>query len=252
VRLSSFLRKKLWERGSRVEKALAKDFARLFGYKFKNESYLLSALTHRSYARVQENAESYERLEYLGDAVLGMLVSEYLFKSHPEYEEGDLTKTKALLVNEATLSTVGKDSGLSSLVLLSGEEEKSGGRTRNSIISDTVEAVIGAIYLDSGLRAAREFVGKFILSRKEEFLADEAHQNYKGELLEFLQGRGDAAPCYEVISEEGPDHDKTFQIAVRAGGKIAGVGVGQSKKEAEQRAAAAALESLKKRDIRSR
>ncbi len=201
--------------GNQTGDILTNTFARSFGYRFKNHDYLLEALTHRSYAKTVNNSTlSYERMEYLGDAILGAIVSEYLYNSHPDYNEGDLTKTKAFLVNEMALSTVGRDCGLNSLILISAEEEKSGGRNRNSMISDAVEAVIGAIYLDSGLNAAREFVYKNIISRKEEFLADASQRNYKGELLEYLQGRGEPAPHYEVLSETGPDHDKTFKIAV--------------------------------------
>jgi len=232
--------------GDRAGEALADTFCHILGYRFKNHKYLSEALTHRSYARTLGNsAQSYERLEYLGDSILGAIVSEYLYNSHPDYDEGDLTKTKAFLVNEMALSIVCRDSGLNNLIFVSGEEEKSGGRNRNSMISDVLEAVIGAIYLDGGWNEAREFVYKIIISRKEEFLADSSQRNYKGELLEYLQGRGEPAPYYEVISEEGPDHDKTFKIAARTGGKITGIGIGQSKKEAEQRAAAVSLGNLK-------
>jgi len=225
---------------------LADTFDKGLGYRFKNSKYLLEALTHRSFARASNNSsQSYERLEFLGDAILGAIVSEYLHDAHPDYDEGNLTKTKAFLVNELALSTVGRDCGLNNLIRISAEEEKSGGRNRNSMISDAVEAVIGAIYIDGGFGAAREFVHRLIISREDDFLADASQRNYKGELLEYLQARGEGAPYYEVLSEEGPDHDKTFQIAVRAGGKITGVGTGQSKKEAEQKAAAAALAEIK-------
>ena len=228
---------------------LAEEFYLKLGYLFRDPSFLLQALTHRSHSRTVDNsADSNERLEYLGDSILGMVISEYLYHAYPDYKEGDLTKTKALLVNETALSTVGKESGLNTLILLSAEEEKSGGRNRNSIISDALEAVIGAIYLDSGLNAARDFIYRVILSRKEDILSDANQHNYKGELLEYLQARGESAPHYEVLSEEGPDHEKIFRIAVHAGGKITGIGMGQSKKEAEQRAAAESLNYLKRNE----
>lgn len=218
-----------------------------FGYLFQNRALLIQALSHRSHSRNLSNAvESNERLEFLGDSILGMIVSEYLYMNFPDFDEGDLTKTKSLLVNEAALSMIGREAGLQDLILLSPEEEKSGGRMRSSIISDAVESVIGAVYLDGGLNAARMVVQKMIISRMDQIVADSNHRNYKGELLEYLQARGEAVPFYEVISESGPDHDKIFKIAVHTCGKVTGTGEGQSKKEAEQRAAAASLEYLKK------
>ncbi|SYZ72390.1 Ribonuclease 3 [Candidatus Zixiibacteriota bacterium] len=231
------------------DEKLADEFYQSMGYLFRDGAYLVKALTHRSLSRSGENSlPSNERLEFLGDAILGMLISQYLFETRPEFDEGDLTKTKALLVNEVALSMVGKECGLNNLIRLSPEEEKSGGRSRNSIISDAVEAVIGAIYLDGGLKAAQDFVRRMIISRTEEIMSLANQRNYKGELLEYLQARGQGAPFYEVIAEEGPDHDKTFKVAVHTNGEITGSGSGASKKEAEQKAAATSLEYLLKKD----
>jgi ribonuclease-3 len=177
-----------------------------------------------------------------------VIIAEHLYKTNPDYNEGDLTKTKALLVNESTLSKVGQESGLNEMILLSPEEEKCGGRFRPSIISDAVEAVIGAIYLDGGISQAWEFISHLIIERADEIFADSTQQNYKGELLEYLQRLGQPPPYYEVVSEEGPDHDKTFNVAVRAGSRIDGMGSGPSKKEAEQRAAEQALEKINLKD----
>jgi ribonuclease-3 len=249
VGLLDFLKRNVADSSKKAATELAESFYLKLGYLFRDPSFLLHALTHRSHSRTADNsADSNERLEYLGDSVLGMIISEYLFQTYPEYKEGDLTKAKALLVNEGALSMVGKESGLNTLILLSAEEEKSGGRNRNSIISDALEAVIGAIYLDSGLNAARDFIYRIILSRKDDILSDANQHNYKGELLEYLQARGEAAPHYEVLSEEGPDHEKIFRIAVHAGGKITGIGIGQSKKEAEQKAAAESLIDFKRNE----
>jgi ribonuclease-3 len=225
--------------------ALADDFEEKFGYRFNNIDYLIEALTHRSYVYVNSKVTtSSERLEFLGDSILGLVVSEYLFNTYPDYHEGDLTKTKALLVNEVTLAMAGRKSRLSSMVLMSQEEEKSGGRRRNSIISDAMEAVIGALYLDGGIKASRDFIYLTIISRAEDVFTDSNQINYKGELLEYMQRLGEPPPYYEVISEEGPDHHKTFNVVVKAYGKIYGQGSGYSKKEAEQKAASQALETL--------
>lgn len=207
-------------------------------------------MTHRSYVRINsDDIPSNERLEFLGDSVLGLLIADYLFKTYPDYSEGDLTKTKAMLVNETTLSMVGRETGLNNFIYLSEDEEKSGGRERNSIVSDAMEAVIGAIYLDGGLMPARSFIRRTILSYIGDVMADAEQYNYKGELLEYLQARGNRTPHYEVISESGPDHEKTFKVAVRTNGVITGTGSGLSKKEAEQRAAARALKELRKQEM---
>jgi ribonuclease-3 len=249
VRLFKIFKKISSRSVSKANRRLATDFHKKFNYKFNNVELLLEALTHRSYIYYNNGIErSSERLEFLGDSVLGLIIAEYMFKSHPDYEEGDLTKYKALLVNETTLSLVAQDSGLNDLVFLSPEEEKSGGRTRSSIVSDSVEAVIGAIYLDGSLKEARKFIYNTIVPHAAEIFADRNQRNYKGELLEYLQHRGQPPPFYDVISEEGPDHDKVFNVAVTAFGKVAGSGSGSSKKEAEQKAAAAALINLNKKE----
>jgi ribonuclease-3 len=228
---------------------LIENFHRSFGYRFHNGSLLVEAMTHRSYVRINsDNIPSNERLEFLGDSVLGLLVADYLYKINPDYSEGDLTKAKAMLVNETTLSMVGRETGLNKFIYLSEDEEKSGGRERNSIVSDAMEAVIGAIYLDGGLMPARSFIRQTVLSYMGDVLADTDLYNYKGELLEYLQARGNRTPHYEIISETGPDHEKTFKVAVRTNGTITGTGTGLSKKEAEQRAAAKALKELKKQE----
>ncbi|MBN2225877.1 MAG: ribonuclease III [candidate division Zixibacteria bacterium] len=224
---------------------MIQDFQTKLGYRFKNESFLLEALTHRSYVRtVDHNTRSNERLEFLGDSVLGMVIAEHLLLSNPKFDEGDLTKCKALLVNEAALAGVAMESGLNRFILLSPDEERTGGRERNSIMSDAVEAVIGAIFLDGGLNPARDFIRRILIIRENEILNDVSQRNFKGELLEYLQARGGGPPHYEVLSEEGPDHNKTFTIAVYTNGEMTGTGTGSTKKEAEQQAAAVALERL--------
>ncbi len=236
--------KKIFSRGKnpfgKIESAL--------GYFFQNKDLLKKALSHRSSV---ENAPSNERLEYLGDAVLGLVVSEFLFKRFLDLNEGDLTKMKALLVNEAVLSKVAGDLGLGQFIYLSKEEEKSGGRNKPSIIADAAEAVLGAIYLDGGLPAAQKAVHGIFLRDFESFLNDEATYNYKGELLEIMQGTGQGTPRYEVLREIGPDHEKLFVISVSVDGTILGKGEGSTKKEAEQKAAKMALEGLMDKKRRS-
>lgn len=217
--------------------------SRLVGYRFKDQRLLLIGLCHRSFMRtLEKGSDSYERLEFLGDSVLGLVISEQLYRDRPGETEGNLTKTKAMLVNETTLAQVGREIGLNAFIRLSADEDKSGGRDRNSIIADAFEAVIGAIYLDGGIDPARAFILKEIYGRRDSIISDLAQRNYKGELLELVQSKGDGVPKYDVISEAGPDHDKTFHVIVTVAGEKVGDGTGQSKKEAEQRAAATALE----------
>jgi len=246
VAFTNFLRRLFSDHKSDSGKKLTEQFFQKLKYRFRNSALLEEALTHRSFVRSNgDNIPSNERLEYLGDSVLGLLVAEFLFKKYPDDAEGDLTKMKAMLVNEITLSKSGQNCGLNELILLSDDEENSGGRQRNSIVSDAMEATIGAIYLDGGLEAARIFITKTILSNIRDVLADTDQYNYKGDLLELLQGRGEKTPYYEVIAEKGPDHSKTFEVIVHTAGEITGSGSGPSKKEAEQKAAAEALAKFK-------
>ncbi|PWB69376.1 ribonuclease III [candidate division GN15 bacterium] len=221
------------------------DLQDLMGYHFRDDGLLILGLTHRSHARsTGQDQPSNERLEFLGDSVLGLVISDQLYKDHPEELEGNLTKTKAMLVNETTLSTIARELGINAFVRLSPEEERSGGKERASIVSDAFESIIGAVYLDGGLDAARDVVLRLIYTRKGRIVTDSAQRNYKGDLLELMQARGDTIPRYDVIQEEGPDHEKTFHVVVSIGGQKIGEGVGLSKKEAEQKAACRALEQL--------
>jgi len=216
------------------------------GYGFRNLELLDRALTHRSYIHTpeNENLRANERLEFLGDSVLGMVTSRFLFENFPDKNEGDLTKLKSTLVSEANLSRIAKSVSLGKYLNLSGEEEKSGGRERNSIISDAYEAVIGAVFLDGGLAPAEKMVRNQILKKYLEITTDQALYNYKGELLEYMQALGLGLPKYNVLQEKGPDHQKRFIIAVSVKGKKIGEGMGKNKKEAEQKAARMALENI--------
>jgi ribonuclease-3 len=216
------------------------------GYRFADTDLLERALTHRSYIHSPETEglRANERLEFLGDSVLGMVTSRFLFERFPEKSEGDLTKLKSTLVSEANLSRMAKRIALGSFLNLSEDEEKSGGRERDSIVSDAYEAVIGAVFLDGGLAPAQAMIENHILKRHVEITADQTLHNYKGELLEYLQALGLGLPRYEVMEEKGPDHHKRFTIAVSVKGRNVGQGVGKNKKEAEQKAARMALESM--------
>jgi ribonuclease-3 len=207
------------------------------GYNIRPD-LLRQALTHRS----AENAgEDNERLEFLGDAVLELIVSEYLYRNHPEFSEGQLTKARVHGVSEPTLAEVAKRIGLGNHIIMSRGEEASGGRERPSILSDAFEAVVGAIYLDLGLSEAR----RFVLQHLEEAIANPEIRDYKSLLQEITQERLKVTPRYTIIHESGPAHNKLFVARVEINGIEAGQGVGKSKKEAEQSAARSALEGLK-------
>lgn len=242
----------VWKRENLDEAPLAA-VERLFGYAFRERSLLATALTHRSSTKGQTEQRnggaaaretSYERLEFLGDAVLGLLISEYLYHQYPDQDEGELTKLKAALVNEVSLSRVARAIGLGNHLFLSSEGDKSGTRQRSSVLADAYEAVVGAIYVDGGLAPVRRVIARQMLSLLDDLLYDISHFNFKGELLEFLQARALGMPRYQVVSERGPDHAKEFTIAVSVQGETLGTGTGSTKKEAEQKAAAAALEKL--------
>jgi ribonuclease-3 len=215
-------------------------------YRFANRDFLLEAVTHRSYARGVRNDEvdSYERMEFLGDSVLGLVVTAHLYRRYRGQREGNLTKIKATLVNERSLSQVARQLGLGEFILLSPEEEQGGGRHRKSILADACEALFGAVYLDSGMKEASKLVHRLILSQMDRFLADRSQINYKGELLEHYQSMGKGMPRYEMTSEVGSDHDKVFAVQVKLEGVVIGRGQGKSKKAAEQEAARAALDHL--------
>lgn len=221
------------------------ELEKLIGYRFHDRELLRLSLTHRSIARAADQAmPSNERLEFLGDSVLGLVIAHQLFRRHPDLSEGDLTKQKAMLVNETTLSSVAIEIGLNQYIFVSAEEAKSGGLERPSIVSDAFESLIGAVFLDGGFAAARRLVLGTIYSRKASILADDSQRNYKGDFLEMMQARAIGMPRYEIVSETGPDHDKTFNVIVTVAGEEVGEGTGSSKKEAEQKAAAQAIRRM--------
>ena len=216
------------------------DLLRNLGTRFENPGHLRAALVHRSYVAEHHDAEHNERMEFLGDAVLQMVVTVYLFEHHPELAEGEMAKVRAGLVNGIELADVAREIELGEHLVLSRGELASGGQHKESILADAMEAVIAAIYLDQGFEGARRFILERWAGRIEARVAAPGKRDYKTRLQEVLAQVGNQ-PRYRV-TEEGPDHDKTFTAGVEVEGVIVGEGTGRSKKEAEQNAAADALE----------
>lgn len=217
------------------------------GYIFKNRALLTTALTHSSYANEKhsDGRESYERLEFLGDSILGLVTAEYLYSHEPPLPEGRMTRLRAELVCEGSLHAVAQRLGLGRYMRLGRGEERTGGRERASILADMVEAIIAAMYLDSGMAESRRFIMEEILKNAE---ISENHRtaDYKTELQELVQRKSNQTISYELTGESGPDHDKTFCFTVSINGAASGTGSGRTKKEAEQMAAKKALEALGK------
>ena len=212
------------------------------GHRFADTELLSTALTHRSWAAESVTTRTYERLEFLGDAVLGLLAAEWLYRT-VEQPEGELSRLKAYLVSETVLARQAELLGIGDALLLGTGEERSGGRAKGSLLADALEAVLGAIYLDAGLEAARR-VAVPLLERALAGYEDAAAADAKTALQEVLQARGAALPDYRLVRASGPDHAKTFAVECWAEGQLLGVGTGSSKKRAEKAAAAAALEAL--------
>ena len=223
---------------------MIKDLETAIGYRFQNIQLLQNALTHSSYAneRWHNSLLSNERLEFLGDSVLGMLVAEYLYHTFPDRPEGELTRMRADMVCEHTLATVANKIGLGNHLLLGHGEERLGGRSRESILADATESVIAACFLDGGLEAAAQFVKKYILV---EVPVTKLHNvDYKTALQELVQQKKNQVLSYTLVGQSGPDHDKQFDVEVSLNGCVVGKGSGRSKKRAEQMAAKAAVEKL--------
>ena len=223
---------------------MIKDLETAIGYRFRNIQLLQNALTHSSYAneRWHNSLLSNERLEFLGDSVLGMLVAEYLYKTFPDRPEGELTRMRADMVCEHTLATVANRIGLGNHLLLGHGEERLGGRSRESILADATESVIAACFLDGGLAAAEQFVKQYILV--EVPVSRPNNMDYKTALQELVQQKKNQVLSYAMVGQSGPDHDKQFDVDVSLNGNVVGSGSGRSKKRAEQMAAKAAIEKL--------
>ena len=214
------------------------------GYQFQNPKLLDHALTHSSYANEHHlgSISSNERLEFLGDSVLGMIVADHLYRTFPDLPEGDLTRIRANLVCEGSLVLVAKEWDLGRYLKLGKGENACGGRSRPSILADAVEAVLAAVFLDGGLAHDRDIIQRFLLDRMEQ--VNRASRDHKTYLQELVQRKSGQVLSYELIGESGPAHNKTFQMQVLLNGQPIGQGTGHSKKEAEQAAANAAIERL--------
>lgn len=219
------------------------EFEKSIGYTFKNKKLIERALTHSSYAN-ERGGKDNERLEFLGDSVLGFVTAEYLYTMLPETHEGSLTKLRASLVCEQSLFEISKKIRLSEFILLGNGEEHTGGRSRASVVSDAFEAVLAAIYLDAGMNTAK----KWLLDLMQDAFADaysgNRNRDYKTELQEIVQSRHTGKLAYKIISESGPDHNKRFETAVLLDDKIIAKAIGKSKKESEQNAARMAVENI--------
>ena len=216
------------------------------GYQFQDETLLKQALTHSSFANEQKinKLNNYERLEFLGDAVLELVSSEFLYNENEDMPEGQLTRLRASMVCEPALAYCARDIQLNTYILLGKGEESTGGRKRDSITSDVMEAVIGAIFIDGGIENAKKFIYRFVLSDLEDKIL---FMDSKTLLQEEIQKKNTSQLRYELVGEEGPDHDKQFSVAAYLDGHLIGSGMGRTKKAAEQQAAYEALKKLKGR-----
>ena len=225
---------------------MIKDLEAAIGYRFQNITLLQNALAHSSYANEQwhDSLKSNERLEFLGDSILGMVVAEYLYRNFPDRPEGDLTRMRADMVCEKSLAHIAEQLGLGQYLLLGNGEEQGGGRKRPSILADATESVIAACFLDGGMAAAESFIKKFVLTHVP--VTSLKNADFKTALQELVQQKKNQQLTYRLVGESGPDHDKAFFVEVELNGTVVGKGTGSSKKRAEQDAARVAIETLKK------
>ena len=217
-------------------------FESLIRYSYHNKALMNEALTHSSYSNEgHRGARNNERLEFLGDSVLGVIVAEHLFMEHPGMPEGELTRTRAALVCEGSLHEVAKSLELGRYLRLGRGEDAGGGRTRPSILADATEAMLAAVYLDGGMEAVRPIIQTLILNKEREKAVD---RDYKTALQELIQRTPGSVVSYRLVRESGPDHCRSFEMEASVDGKVVGMGAGRTKKEAEQMAARTALEKL--------
>ena len=222
---------------------MIKDLETAIGYRFNNITLLQNALTHSSYAneRWHDSLRSNERLEFLGDSILGMVVAEHLYRNFPDRPEGELTRMRADMVCEQSLAAIAEKLELGRHLML-GHGEEAGGRTRPSILADAVESIIAAAFLDGGMEAALGIIQRFVLTDVP--VSRLRNADYKTALQELVQQKKNQVLSYALVGESGPDHDKSFRVEVSLNGTVVGAGMGSSKKRAEQDAARAAMEHL--------
>jgi ribonuclease-3 len=221
-------------------------FQKQLGFEFGDIGILNTALTHTSYVKGEgKGSDHNERLEFLGDAVLEVCVSEYLYKRYPDMNEGQMTKARALSVNETALCEVAQEIGIGDLLLLSFGEEHTGGREKASILSDALEALIGAVFIDAGMSAAKDFILGFAIKTIEKAVSGTIVKDYKTMLQEYVQSDHKGSIKYSIKEIKGPDHKKVFTMQAELNGQVIGVGTGNSKQEASQSAAQMALQKYK-------
>jgi ribonuclease III len=216
----------------------------VINYRFKTEELLLSAITHTSVIAREGESSAFERMEFLGDSILGLVVAEIVFEKFPDYTEGQLSKFKAKVVSRDFLAAVAKDLALGDYLVLSREADSGGGRENSSILADTMEAIICAIYLDGNIEDARRFINMFLFMDYKKIFDQEDLINYKSRLQEYTQLKNQTLPVYNLIEESGPDHEKVFLIEVEVDDEVVGTGEGHTKKEAQQKAAKIACQNL--------
>lgn len=237
---------KLWFRQKSGDGLEAK-----LGYRFRDPELLAHALVHRSFLTGKDlpYESNNERLEFLGDSVLNMLTTEYLYRTYPSDSEGELSKRKSAIVSGHACAQSSKEWDLGEYVKIGKSEAKMGGRGKESILADAYEAVLGAVYLDGGLEDVRAILNRFHFPRVKEIISAEDFVNFKSALLEYCQGKLHTAPEYEIVGEDGPEHQKVFTAQVHVNSKVYGQGQGPNKKRAEQEAARVTLELLKAEDV---
>ena len=216
------------------------------GYTFKKPELLLKALTHLSYVASQKKSvqDSNERMEFLGDAVLELIITQYLYNTFANKREGELSKIKSILVSRRVLARIISELHLGEFLLMNRGEEQTDGRTRASNLANLYESLLGAVYLDGGLPAAERFISRTLLSDYDRIISDERNINFKSILLEYVQGKRTAPPVYRLIADQGPDHEKLFTVEVKLNTGAHASGTGRSKKLAEQEAARALLHEV--------
>jgi ribonuclease-3 len=224
-------------------------FEEILGFEFKNKDVLKEALTHRSYLNEHPSwpVPNNERLEYLGDAVLELAVTEYLYAKYPDFQEGKMTSLRAALVNHVILSKIAREISLQKFVLLSRGETKDTGRAREVILANAIEAVLGAVYLDRGYEVAKNLINKIVLTKLPEVMENGLERDPKSALQEIVQEKLKLTPSYRVLEEKGPDHQKEFLVGVLFGDELVEKGRGNSKQEGEYRAAQNALEYVREK-----
>jgi len=236
------------EKLTRPELKKLKTFEKLLGYRFRHRQVLKTALTHKSYANEKrlEATDHNERYEFLGDAVLELVVSHLLMENYPDQPEGELSKLRASIVNETTLASVAREHEIGDYLYLGKGEEMGAGREKNSLLANALEAILGAVYLDRGFKKAFKVIKRIALELFEQVGQEGFYKDYKTQLQERAQILFKTVPKYKLVGETGPDHNKTFEVNLMIRGETLGVGVGKSKKGAEQNAAKEALACLEK------